>query len=47
MHVVIQFPLYESLKARFAARHEDGGPHSEKLNLWVWGRRRVHGLGCG
>lgn len=33
MHVVIQFPLYESLKARFAARHEDGGPHSEKLNL--------------
>lgn len=33
MHVVIQFPLYESLKARFAARHADGGPHSEKLNL--------------
>lgn len=33
MHVVIQFPLYESLKARFAARHADGGPNSEKLNL--------------
>lgn len=38
MHVVIQFPLYESLKARFAARHADGGPHSEKLNLSVLGR---------
>ncbi|PRW50796.1 polyubiquitin 3 isoform A [Chlorella sorokiniana] len=34
MHVVIQFPLYESLKARFAARHADGGPQSEKLNLY-------------
>ncbi|KAI7842493.1 hypothetical protein COHA_003847 [Chlorella ohadii] len=34
MHVVIQFPLYESLKARFAARHADGGPNSEKLNLY-------------
>lgn len=30
MHVVIQFPLYESLKARFAAHHPD---RSEKLNL--------------
>jgi len=30
MHVVIQFPLYESLKARFAARHPD---RSDTLNM--------------
>lgn len=30
MHVVIQFPLYESLKAHFAQRHSDGG---DKLNM--------------
>lgn len=31
MHVVIQFPLYESLKAHFAQRHSDGG---DKLNMY-------------
>ncbi|KAL4419421.1 hypothetical protein ABPG77_006348 [Micractinium sp. CCAP 211/92] len=31
MHVVIQFPLYESLKAHFAQRHPDGG---DKLNMY-------------
>jgi hypothetical protein len=41
MHVVIQFPLYESLKAQFAARHGDRG---DQLNMWVL----VAGLGgCG
>lgn len=30
MHVVIQFPLYEHIKQRFATHHPDG---TEKLNL--------------
>jgi solute carrier family 25 folate transporter 32 len=35
MHVVIQFPLYEEIKARFAQRHIDNGgtPSPDRLNL--------------
>jgi hypothetical protein len=33
MHVVIQFPLYESIKARFAQRHAEAGGAPDTLNL--------------
>ena len=33
VHVVIQFPLYESLKTRLAARHSEHGDGSEKLSM--------------
>jgi hypothetical protein len=32
LHVVIQFPLYEGMKAHFAARHK-GTENANKLNL--------------
>ena len=35
MHVVVQFPLYEEIKARFAQRHIDNGgaPSPDRLDL--------------